>query len=58
VWQTVSHKPKRINRQKLAETAEQINTANRYESLSSTHCDDDKTGNVSERDTANKRKRA
>jgi hypothetical protein len=38
----------RINWQKSAETAEQINTANRYESLSSTHCDDDITGNVSE----------
>jgi hypothetical protein len=29
-WQTVSHKPKRISRQKSAETAEQMNTANRH----------------------------
>jgi hypothetical protein len=55
-WQTVSHKRKKISRQKSAETAEQINTANRYESLSRTHCDDDKTGNVSETDIANKKK--
>jgi hypothetical protein len=55
-WQTVSHKHKRISRQKLAETAEQINTANRYGSLSRTHCDDDITGNVSETDTANQNK--
>jgi hypothetical protein len=47
-WQTVSNKRKRISRQKSAETAKQINTAYRYESLSRTHCDDDITGNVSE----------
>jgi hypothetical protein len=35
--------------------AEQIDTANRYESLSRMHCDDDTTGNVSETDTANKK---
>jgi hypothetical protein len=56
-WQTVSHKRKRKSRQKSAETAEQINTANRYESLSCMHCDDDITGNASERDTANKKKK-
>jgi hypothetical protein len=46
----------RISRQKSAETAEQINTSNRYESLSTRHCNDDITGNVSETDTANKEK--
>jgi hypothetical protein len=54
-WQTVRHKRERIIRQKSAETAEQIDRANRYESLSHMHCDDDITGNVSETDTANRR---
>jgi hypothetical protein len=53
---TVRHKRKRISRQKSAETAEQIITANRYESLSHMHCDDI-TENVSGRDTANKGKK-
>jgi hypothetical protein len=56
-WQTVSHKRKRISRQNSAGTAEQINRANRYESLSHMHCDDDITGNVSETATANKEKK-
>jgi ribosomal protein S25 len=56
-WQTVSHKCKRISRQKSAEMAEQINTANRYESLPHMHCDDDITGNASVADTANKKKK-
>jgi hypothetical protein len=41
--------------QKSDETAEHINTDNRYESLLRTHCDDT-TGNISETDTANKKK--
>jgi hypothetical protein len=59
-WQTVSHKRKRISWQKSAETSEQIHRANRYESLSRTHCDDDDdddddtSGNVPATDTANK----
>jgi hypothetical protein len=55
-WQTVNRKHKRISRQRPAEVAEQINTANRYKSLSLMHCDDDITGNDSETDTTNKKK--
>jgi hypothetical protein len=36
-WQTVSHKCKRISRQKSAEMVEQINTTNRYELVSHMH---------------------
>jgi hypothetical protein len=43
-WQTVRHKRKRLTRQKPAEREEQINTTNRYESLSI--CEKDTTGNV------------
>jgi hypothetical protein len=39
----------------LAETAEQINTANRHGSLSHMHCDDDITRNVAETDSADKK---
>jgi hypothetical protein len=52
----LSHKHKRIRRQHSAETAEQINIDNRYESLSHMHSTGDITGNVSETDTANEEK--
>jgi hypothetical protein len=52
-WQTVSHKRERIGRQKSTETAEQIDRANRHESLSHMHCYDI-TGNASETDTVNR----